>query len=531
MAVKLAVLFLSLSFALTAQTAERYRRNVEFEWEAIEGAAQYDLEIQKDKKPLRFNTKNAIWVGNLTPGNYKIKIRAKDQRGVPADWSPPVDFIVALETPHLLSPASEKEILSKAEEKTELHFSWDVVKGADTYSFELSSEDGTFEKKEELKKTEISLKLSVAKKYNWKVNATGMGMQSEQPALGQFSLLGEKIKTPTLEKPESEFVREVKWQAVPFAQSYTYNLSRLDPKTKTWKLVEKKEGKLETEMILPAEMPGGLYRLQTSAQGTLRVPSSTTQLDFKVRSGNRSPAAEEIATLRLSIDRLIGWYGIASYLLTVVDYKGVNFDRSNSNLNYSAIGGTGRLGAGYLSAKSPWGFLGIIDLGGITVVNASNYTYASIEGNGIYRSQLGLRGELRQQFGLFYKELPETYGRNSNSITSMQLVKSLGPHYGIEYWLAMTSKWGFQLNAHLYPSLVKVSTPNGQDIQPSLSNQVGVLASYRLQKNLTGLAGYAFRQDQMIYQAQPGRGSAGNNDFNQVQLSGHYLNLFLEWAL
>lgn len=236
MAVKLAVLFLSLSFALTAQTAERYRRNVEFEWEAIEGAAQYDLEIQKDKKPLRFNTKNAIWVGNLTPGNYKIKIRAKDQRGVPADWSPPVDFIVALETPHLLSPASEKEILSKAEEKTELHFSWDVVKGADTYSFELSSEDGTFEKKEELKKTEISLKLSVAKKYNWKVNATGMGMQSEQPALGQFSLLGEKIKTPTLEKPESEFVREVKWQAVPFAQSYTYNLSRLDPKTKTWKL-------------------------------------------------------------------------------------------------------------------------------------------------------------------------------------------------------------------------------------------------------------------------------------------------------
>jgi hypothetical protein len=523
--------FLFALSALSAQSGERYRRNVEFEWDAIEGAQSYDLEIQKGDKTLKFTTKQSQWVGNLVPGMYKMKIRAKDHRGVPADWSPPEDFKVGLETAKLTTPKPQDQIQSGADEKYEVVFSWEPVKAAESYVFELVSDDGTIKQTETVKENRLTLNLPVAQKYTWKVNALGMGMDSDSLAADQFTVLGKKIKSPTLVKPETEFVRSMKWDPAPFATNYSYTLFRWDAKAKAWEKVEQKEDMQETELVFPPDYPGGRYRFQIKAQNPLRVPSALAQMDFKVKTGDRSPAAEETATLRMSIERLNGWYTIASYLITMVDYKGINFDRSNSVINYSAIGGTGRLGAGYLSPKSPWGFLGIADLGGITVVNASNYTYASLEANGIHRRSLGDRGELRQQIGFFYKELPETIGKTSDAITAMNLVKTIGPHYGIEYWWALSSKWGFQVNTHLYPSLMKINTPNGQNIQPSLSTQFGLLASYRLQRNLTGLAGYAFRQDQISYKAEPGQGSAGSNDFNKVELSGHYLNLFLEWAL
>ncbi len=509
----------------------RYRRHVEFEWEAVPGALTYDLEIQKSGKILKFTTGLSRWEGSLVPGLYKMRIRAKDQRGVPADWSPPEDFKVSLEPATLTAPKNEEQILSQEIEQTKIKFVWLPVPAAENYLFQISSEDGSFKRIETVRDPDLELRLPVAKKYKWNVIANGLSLQSDSVTDATFSLLGANILSPNLEKPETEFVRELKWKPAPNAASYDCSLQKWNAKAKVWEQVEKKENLTDTFWNFSPDHPGGRYRFLVQAKADLRGPSSITHVDFKAKSGDRSPAAEEITTLRMSIDRLIGWYGIASYLITMVDYKGVNFDRSNSAISYSAIGGTGRLGAGYLSPKSAWGFLGVTDLGGITVANSSNYTYASAEANAIYRMHWGARGEFRQQVGVFYKELPETIGKTSDSITAMNLIKTLGPHYGAEYWFAVNSKWGFQVNAHLYPSLIKVKTPNGQDIQASFSNQLGVLGSYRLDRNLTGLAGYAFRQDQISYRAESGKGSAGANDFNQVQLSGHYLNLFLEWAI
>ncbi len=101
-------MFFILTFTILAGAAEAapYRRLVNFEWEAIEGAKNYEIELKQNKedaqdgksKVFTFKVKDAAWNGRLTPGKYVMRLRTRDYRGVPGEWSPPSDFNVGLDT-------------------------------------------------------------------------------------------------------------------------------------------------------------------------------------------------------------------------------------------------------------------------------------------------------------------------------------------------------------------------------------------------------------------------------------------------
>ncbi len=518
--------------------AEVYQRSVDFEWEPIEGAKTYDLELQRKpkaetppEKPRTYNTPTAAWSGQVPPGAYTMRIRAKDRRGVPGVWSAPEEFKVSLDPVHLVYPKAGERINANEDTEKNIAFRWLQVGGAQRYIFELRSLDGATQVQKVITENQYTVEIPVAKGYTWRVKAVGAEAEGEASELAGFSVIGKQISTPQIEKPENKFVRNLKWSQPPHAEHYALSLKRKDDKTGKWETVSLEKEYKNSELPFNPLWKGGKYRLSLKAKGNLRPSSKVSEIEFPVLEGNRSPAAEEVATTRESIDRVSGWYSVASYLISMVDYQSSSRD-NNTSLEYSAVGGTGRLGAGYLSKESSWGFITIADLGGMTIEGAKAYTFASLEASGIYRTTLGERGELRQQLGLFYKELPETMGTTSETITESKNISTLGPHYGIEYWHALTPKLGFQTNLHLYPSLMKASTPNGQGINSTVSYQYGIMGSYRLRKNMTGLVGYAYRFDQAIYKASPGDNSAAvEGDLNNVSLKGNYLNLFLEWAL
>src|SRR5690606_15542712 len=120
----------------------------------------------------------------------------------------------------------------------------------------------------------------------------------------------------------------------------------------------------------------------------------------------------------------------------------------------------------------------------------------------------------------------EIIGNGLQQFESTQKIAAIGPRYGVEYWRAISPKLGFQANGHIYYNMLKVSTPSGGDIEATPSFQIGLLGSYRLTPKATGLAGYAYRLDSMAYKSVTTPGQV-----NKVDLTGHYLNLFLEWAL
>lgn len=528
------LLFLLTSAAETSFSAP-YRRLVNFEWEPVENANSYEIELQQvkakgDGKTFSFKVTEASWNGRLSPGKYIMKLRSRDYRGVPGEWSEPSDFNVGLEAAALKSPPQRANISSNDEEKTELTFQWAPVGAADLYHFELTSEDGKTKITEDTKETSIKLKVPVATSYTWKVSSENLeGTQSDASSVGQFSLLGKRIEPAKIQKPETEFVRDIKWTRPDHSSKYDVYVLRYIPETKKWEKFKVFENYQDDTLAFDPAWPGGKYQVAIRAKSDMRPASPLIKETFKVRSGDRSPAAEYTALVRTSIEHISGWYAVGSYLITEMKFAGVNPEK-NSTVSYSAFGGTGRVGLGWFNPNTPWGFLSILDLSGFTFKGKTR-TFASAEISAVYKIPVGDRGEARFQFGPYYKELPETVGDPFSGSSEDLTISAAGPHAGAEYWYSITPKFGFQVNAHLYSSLVKISTPNGQPLAPTMSTQIGFLGSYRFTPTLTGLAGYARREDKLSYKAVPSSSNfAVDGDVNESTIVGNYLNIFAEWS-
>lgn len=528
-------IFLAAMQALSAP----FRRQVSFEWEPIPGAAAYDIELRPIKvtgesKTFKFSSVTNNWSGNLAPGLYQLRLKSKDQRGVGGEWSKPEEFQVKLEGLKLVAPMTEKVYANQAE-VTNVVFQWEPLGGAMSYQLTILNEDGSTLLNQELKANQFSVPLKVAKNYTWSLDAKSVdGLGSEEPIKKQLQLLGPKLDAPVIEMPDNAFVRELKWKKPRFGEKFDLLLQKRDPASNSYKQVYTAKDMTFQGMEFPRSWPGGDYKLQIRSTANLREPSKVSEIRFPVQNGDRSPAAEVSQLLRNSIDRTSGFFGIASWFITNVKFQGNNPEHGATS-SFQASAGTGRLGAGYLSPVHPFGFVGFVDLSGF-ILNSKNYTYPSAELNIIYRTNSGDRAEIRHQIGGFYKEIIDIYATGSSGEYVIDRIASVGPHYGIEYWYAFNPKIGFQLNAHTYLSLFKVKTPNDNAIDPSLSFQIGLMGSYRMNKKATGLLGYAYRRDTLAYKATEGNSGsstqslANSGDYNQTELTGHYLNLLMEYA-
>lgn len=543
----LATIFLfAISESILADNNE-ILRSIQFEWEAVEDATLYEIEVTdqladhktegKDAKetktpPQVFKSKEAVFNGKLRPGKYSIRIRSRDYRGVPGDWSEPMDLPVGLEPVLVTKPKNEQNLETNENDVAEVQIAWTPTRGAVQYEVTLKSGQDILQPKSLIHETSMTLKLPVAKQYQFAIRAIGASAVSETDTLVSFSLIGKKLVAPVPTKPETEFVRELSWSESPYAQNYKVGLYKLNPKNNKWGLVQEVT-QSSTKMPFMPDWPGGSYALSVQSEANLRLPSDLAKMSFKVHEGDRSQAAEDIATVRKSIDRTEGWYGVASYLVTSMDYRSNNSDY-NTRTNFSAVGGTGRLGVGYFSAKTPWGFLGIVDLSGYTYRSATK-TFAASELSAVYRKKLGDRHEMRFFFGPFYKELPENISDPRTPLDTKDLIdqkaKFGGAHGGSEFWFGLTNKLGFQVNAHLYFNAFNVESPNGKENVEKVSFQIGFLGSYRLTQRLTGLAGYAHREDTYAYKYDSSNPYSvlSTSDRNEITLKGEYFNLLAEW--
>jgi hypothetical protein len=489
----------------SASMASEFRRSVSLEWEPIEGAATYDVEFAPTPKgkPITVLARKSFWNGKLPVGNYNMRVRAKDRRKVPGDWSETQAMTVGLENAKLIYPSSNYKLASKEAETETVVFKWQPVPGAEDYKIEVTSRDGKTKIVEETSKQEIKVKLPVAQEYTWKVLAQRDEVHSDAATVDEFFIQGKKLDKPEIVPPANRFVRTIEWKHPDFAENFDYSIQKLNPLTKKWENVGNKSEFKDTSVVFDPAWPGGQYRISVRATSNVRVNSDISQLTFPVANGDRSPAAEEVGALRESINRTNGWFFTASYLVTGLSYKGKDYDSPSPNVDLKDLfGGTGRFGVGFLDGEKPWGFLGIVDYSGFNIGDRT-YNFGSIELNAIHRKQVSKDGELRQYVGIYYKELPALVNLNfSTQSFDVTEIASGGPHYGAEYWWALSQKLGFQVNGHVYYSVLTFKTPNGERIHPEMTYQLGLLGSYKLGSKTTGLMGYAYRLDSLSYDSK-----------------------------
>lgn len=530
------IICLSSFAAIAADIDANLKRHVDLELEEVEGASSYEVELtsKASGKTLTFKMKTPTWKATIRPGEFTLRLRSYDSRGVPGGWSDPMPFTVKLRGPLLYAPISDSEIKTNEEKTFETEFKWEAVPGTKKYRVEIMAEGSTSPITDTFSDNQGKVSLPVASRYTWKVipiSKSGEDGESQEKP-GTFTLIGKALEPPNIETPEDIWVQSIKWDKADYAENFTYSLQRKD-ESGVWKKLEMKEKFTGNEAPLDIQYPGGLYRFAIKAEGTLREASKVAKIDFNVYKGDRSPAAVEDAKLRYSLEKPTAWYFVASYLITQINYFGENPNAGmGSTVRYNALGGTGRLGLGYISPKTERGYLGLIDLSGFTVAN-QNVTYASAETHYVWRYTWG-RNMFRPSTGLFYKELIEAQDSfSAQGQYKMQKISYIGPHGGFDFWRPMTPKLGLQINARAYYGLMGMSSPNGQDQLPEMSFQIGLMGSYKLKPNITGFMGWAHRVDRASYESTPGDGITGfapPGSKQVIQIDGDYFNLLLEWG-
>lgn len=511
--------------------ANTYRRDVNIEWEPVSDANYYELELKpllQDERNYNFRTKSAQWKGKLKVGNYQMRARTFDRRGVPGEWSEFSDFDVLLDSTKIISPFSGQAITvtKSGETKADVTFEWEKVEGAESYRIQVSGQHSGFAIDEVVSGINLERTLPVAEKYSWRV--TGLGenaLKSEPNQEYQFSIHGPKIEKIRFLAPESQFVREIKLENPVSAGYLELVISRWNPDLLKWESV--KSSKLETEESIPfdANWVGGKYRVVGTSHGRLRPSSEQAIIEFEVHDGDRSKSSEFNHEIRQSIDRASGWYGTAGYHISQLEYSSKNYDHAlPAQTTYSTLSGVSRLGLGYFSDKSNYGFLGLVE-SSATNTNQGYVTTNSSELSLVWRKRPTELSDLRLHFGAFYREylVSESDGL-TQTVLSFSTASVLGAHLGAEYWYSLTPKYGFQINFRLYEALAKISTPNGQSIEPTLATQLGMLISYKFSRNFSCLLGIASRGDSVRYRSVSSD-PRFTNAVNSVDIKGVFLNI------
>lgn len=527
------------SHAQTENSIYQDTKELAVEWEPVEGSFGYEIDVyglgENGFVHLGlYKVKTTQWNSNLKPGKYQFRIRGLDSRGVPGLWGDMIPFVVSVPPPALLNPVSGETIKTEKNDVHSVDFSWKSVSGATAYVLEVFPFDASSAPiiRLEVVEPKISANLPVGRKYRWQVYSIDIQKNAGDPVKVQFdfTLVGKKIEPPQIEKPESEFINKITWSKPQGAEKFSYILMRQDEQ-KGWVALEKNPNFDKTSLGINSKYKGGLYRFKIMASGTLRPSSDAAVLDFPVFDGQRTVKGMETAKLRRAMERDNDHYLIASYLFSSLSYAGDNKETGN-RVVYTVLGGTGRLGYGYMP-KSRWGFVSILDMGGVNLKN-KNFTFASAEFQAVWRRYLGVSSQIRIFGGIFIRETPEARAFSEDDI-GVKNIQQMGPLIGAQFWMSFNYKYGMQINAQANLAALKLVTPNGRNVLPSTSYQLGVLGSYKLRENLTGFAGVAYKVDNAVYEAKPYEGGSELNfasagDQNSVTMVGTYLNLYAEWG-
>ena len=524
----------TLSVAPAALGAANARRQVSFSWEAVEDATLYEVELLskiQGKKSYVFRTKAPRWSGRLQLGRYQMRARTFDDRGIPGDWSPPSEFDVMPEAAKPVSPqpGTEMAVKDAGAKEAEVLFKWGPVEGATQYRLTVHGDEKDFKFEKVLTETSESVRLPVASRFVWSVSTIAGDLEKPIPPDIKFLVQGPQLAKPQFVVPQSAFVRELSWTKAPEAESVRVSVRCRSSSKQRWIKLAGPEDRRDDRLPFASNWPGGRCQAIAIAQAPLYPNSVREMIEFDVFQGDRSEVSQEYHELRQSIDRPSGWYSTASYLLTQVQYASQNYDQTvPAEATYSALTSALRLGAGRWSKNSPWGFLGLVD-SFVTKTNLGIVSNLSGEASVVRKITLSRRTELRLQLGAFVREsvVAISDGRSS-SVQSYDKLWAIGPHVAAEMWSPLTPRWGVQANLHLFETAFALSTPNGKGLDPTLSLQYGLLASYRVSTKLKTLAGIEARSDKVRYESKP-MSSAYSGQFNQISSNGWYLNLAAEY--
>jgi len=235
--------------ALILWGASVQAKSVKLQWNPVEGAASYEIQILTENgSAVVHKTEDPYWKGQLGPGAYTYQIRAIDEAKREGTWSEPKSLAVMPEAPHPKFPKDGEKIQTYAPSvSTELK--WEPVPGASKYVVELQKDGGT-PTRTEVDQAKLDLKNLSDGKYKWSVKAVVQPHGRTPASLRQkkwetkagdqeeFRIIHKKLEAPRLvsplrvEPPPEDGKIKLKWKEVEGAKSYEVQISKAKDKAR-----------------------------------------------------------------------------------------------------------------------------------------------------------------------------------------------------------------------------------------------------------------------------------------------------------
>lgn len=199
-------LILFLPFFVSSEEKPRPIVSVELEWETIDGAKGYEIEIKSNDFNKKFKAKTPLFQIQIPLGQNQARGRAIDFRGVSGEWSDYVSFNAEPQKVDLKSSyESSQPVIKLNGFRGWVQIKWKAIPGAKGYRFYLKDSSGKVIATKDTKEAVATFNTNPGK-YSYNVTALYTGgiesdMSEFQPT---FEVTGKKLPPPSFVSTESE---------------------------------------------------------------------------------------------------------------------------------------------------------------------------------------------------------------------------------------------------------------------------------------------------------------------------------------
>jgi hypothetical protein len=504
-----------------------FAKDVFIEWKPIQGALQYELEIQRAGKVVGHETLTENkWSGELPSGAYAYRLRAHDKLKRAGTWSEMKALAVMPESPKPLSPR-EGDTVYQFKKNGPFKLKWKAVDVRAQYKVEVKrGEQVLFSKV--VDGSSVSVPDLPAGEYSWQVSAfvaadgrgpanlAGRSWQSEIRTVDRFelevmNLAAPKLISPlgTIAPPRSGVLR-FKWKEVDGADRYELRIYRTPSRGVASDSIKAHVFKSEDAEIALNVPKDGQYTWEVRAIAS-EIPGPKSTSDFKV-----DPNAMFHSDLG---------YVALSTMLAPYNYKIVS-RLTGVQGTFSAKLTTFRLSGEYW-IKEQWGIAGGLEHSDMTVLG-QNISRMGAEVTGRYRVNLSdtrFGYVLMPKFGFETREYPELRPVDTTR-QAFFLNKPLvfGPVLGTDLRRQFDEEFSVGLRLNYFIPLALTGVDGKLSGGANMRNlNIGLQGLYWLTPNWgLGLGGF-FDFRSMSYDASPSQMSFRATGVNQeIYMDGAY---------
>ena len=510
-----------------AVSSEIYQRDVEMAWEAVDQAVGYDVEVTRIKEngdrilPAVYSVGTPAWKARLRIGLYELRIRSRDDRNVPGDWSDPLEITVNFTALTPLTPSNGQALKTQNTDRDLVRFQWQPVPEAESYVIHVMTREGVTIVSQQVEQSEAELELPVGQNFQWWVQASsqrlGPGALPESPT--SFTFIGGALKAAGALDLEREKNKILHWTWRPDEKEQS-SRSRLDQwvEGEVFRQVDQATSSSPGKANSRVEVSSGIYRLRLQSRHPLMAPSPIATVYFRVDEDGSIFQGKTLEDVKHQPLRLQGWtteiYGILRSATVEGTYPDLETNlKSEENNGYGAEVVIRRTSKNRKWAQSlevmHTQMEGQADNGSYELEHET----LRIMNEWSFLRNRDLSSEFRLRTGigaLFSTELyPNTFntGVNTRDYSLLEMV------IGIQWASQWSDHWAYSVMLQVESNIVDNEVPTG--FEEFGGGHFQLATEYKLSRKIQLIMRLNGRGHTLVYQSQ---GSRRENNLGSVHL-------------